>query len=58
MKKYNINDLNQHKEKVNSNDDNTSSISSILGLKFNYDAYLKDIQIQNFYQNEPVIKNN
>ena len=58
IKKYNINDLNQHKEKVNSNEDNTSSISSMLGLKFNYDAYLKDIQIQNFYQNEPVIKKN
>ena len=58
MKKYNINEFNQQKEKVNSNCDNTSSISSKLGLKFNYDAYLKDIQIQNYYQNEQVIKNN
>ena len=57
LKKYNNNNINQNNEKINSNND-TSSISAMLGLKFNYDAYLKDIQIQNFYQNEPVLKNN
>ena len=55
MKKYNYNNINVQEEGINQNNINPSSISSKLGLKFNYDAYLKDIQLHNFYQNEPII---
>ena len=36
---------------INKSDTNKSSISSMLGLKFNYDAYLKDFNINNYNQN-------
>ena len=55
MKKYNYNNLNVQQEGINQNNINLSSISSKLGLKFNYDAYLKDIPLNNFYQNEQII---
>ena len=58
MKKYNYNDLNVQEIGINQNNINPSSISSKLGLKFNYDAYLKDIPLNNFYQNEPIFNSN
>ena len=58
MKKYNYNNLNAQEEGINQNNINPSSISSKLGLKFNYDAYLKDIPLNNFYQNEPIFNSN
>ena len=54
MKKYNANNLNYQKESYNLNNVNPSSISSMLGLKFNYDAYLNNMQLKNFSQNEPL----
>ena len=41
----------------NDNTSNKSSISSMLGLKFNYDAYLNDFNINNLNQNDFNIKN-
>ena len=41
----------------NDNTSNKSSISSMLGLKFNYDAYLNDLNINNLNQNDFNIKN-
>jgi hypothetical protein len=41
----------------NDNTSNKSSISSMLGLKFNYDAYLNDFNINNLNQNYFNIKN-
>ena len=58
IKKYNYNNLNIQQEEINQNNINPSSISSKLGLKFNYDAYLKDIPLNYFYQNEEIIKSN
>ena len=54
MKKYNINN---QKEQTNSKNVNPSSISSMLGLKFNYDAYLNNIKLNNFAQNEQNFNN-
>ena len=41
----------------NDNTSNKSSISSMLGLKFNYDAYLNDFNINNLNQSDFNIKN-
>ena len=52
MKKLNNNANNQ----ISSNNENSSNISSMLGLKFNYDAYLQNFQLNNI--NENYVNNN
>jgi len=52
MKKLNNNANNQ----ISSNNENASNISSMLGLKFNYDAYLQNFQLNNI--NENYVNNN
>jgi hypothetical protein len=52
MKKLNNNANNQ----ISSNNENSSNISSMLGLKFNYDAYLQNFQLKNI--NENYVNNN
>ena len=52
MKKLNNNENIQ----LSSNNENPSNISSMLGLKFNYDAYLKNFQLNNI--NENYVNNN
>lgn len=53
MKKNNPNIYNnQQDQSILNNSANPSSISSILGLKFNYDAYLNDFQLKNLVQND------
>ena len=42
---------------ISDNTSNKTSISSMLGLKFNYDAYLNDFNINNINQNDLNIKN-
>ena len=54
MKKYNTNN---QKEQANSKNVNPSSISSMLGLKFNYDAYLNNFKLNNVAQNEQNFNN-
>ena len=52
MKKLNNNANNQ----ISSSNENSSNISSMLGLKFNYDAYLQNFQLKNI--NENYVNNN
>ena len=52
MKKLNNNSNNQ----TSSNNASSSNISSMLGLKFNYDAYLQNFQLNNI--NENYVNNN
>ena len=52
MKKLNNNANNQ----ISSSNENSSNISSMLGLKFNYDAYLQNFQLNNI--NENYVNNN
>ena len=42
----------------NNNKENNSYLSSMLGLKFNYDPYFKESQLRNLTQNDENIKNN
>ena len=55
----NLMDLKRNnKQKLNTNNkSNKSSISSMLGLKFNYDAYLDNFNINNINQNDFNINN-
>ena len=55
MKTYNANNYNNRQNQINSNVD-PSSISSMLGLKYNYDAYLNNIQLKNSLPYETSVK--
>ena len=57
MKKTMSNNYNRQIKESNTSKANPSSISSLLGLKFNYDAYLKDIQLTNYSQNDNYFNN-
>ena len=45
--KFSLNNLNNQESYINSNNTPSSNISSRLGLKFNYDAYLNDFHSRN-----------
>ena len=57
MKKNEIHDNKIQQFQENYNNNNPSSISSMLGLKFNYDAYLYNIQINNYSEMEQAFNN-
>ena len=57
LKKFEINNNKIQQDQTNSNNINPSSISSMLGLKFNYDAYLNNIQINNYSEMEQAFNN-
>jgi hypothetical protein len=56
LKKFEINNNKIQQNQTNSNNIIPSSISSMLGLKFNYDAYLQNFQLKNI--NENYVNNN
>ena len=57
LKKFEINNNKIQQNQTNSNNIIPSSISSMLGLKFNYDAYLNNIQINNCSEMEQAFNN-
>ena len=56
IKTYNTNNYNNQQNQINRNNVNPSSISSMLGLKYNYDAYLNNIQLKNSLPYETPVK--